>query len=323
MSTDERATTDTEKLPPLNALRYFQAVARLGSFAAAANELHVTHWAVGKQIRMLEDWFGVPLFERRARGVVPTDEGTTLLGDVNGAFARLSSSVGRLRRESIARRIKGVVRVNALASFALCWLIPRLAEFQARYPEVDVRLSTTSRRLRYVSDAFDIGVRSGPEEAAGVRTSILMPDLRLPACSPKLLVSHPVGTVNDLRNHMLLHSTSTRTAWSEWLREAGEPNMQGARHLHFDHVFLQLAAATEGLGVTLASLSLIEREIATGRLVCPFPGPVWRGPDYTLVTNADRADDEAVKAFRKWIFAAAKVSSAATVRWTRHERIRV
>lgn len=308
MSTRKRVAADIGTLPPLNALRYFEAVARLGSFAAAANELHVTHWAVGKQIRMLEDWFGVPLFERRARGVVPTDEGTTLLGDVNGAFARLGSSVGRLRRESITRRIKGVVRVNALASFALCWLIPRLADFQALYPDVDVRLSTTSRRLRYVSDAFDIGVRSGPEDAAGLKSSILMPDLRLPACSPKALVRCPLGTVADLRSHTWLHSTSTRTAWSEWLREAGEPAMQGARHLHFDHVFLQLAAATEGLGVTLASLPLIEREIAAGRLVCPLPGPVWRGPDYTMVVNADRADDEAVKAFRKWMVTAAKAS---------------
>lgn len=160
----------------MNALRYFEAVARLGSFAGAANELHVTHWAVGKQIRMLEDWFGVPLFERRARGVVPTDEGTTLLGDVNGAFAQLGNSVGLLRRESITRRIRGVVRVNALASFALCWLIPRLADFQALYPDVDVRLSTTSRRLRYVSDAFDVGVRSGPEDAG--RPQVIDPDAR-------------------------------------------------------------------------------------------------------------------------------------------------
>ncbi len=308
MSTRKRVAADTEKLPPLNALRYFEAVARLGSFAGAANELHVTHWAVGKQIRMLEDWFGVPLFERRARGVVPTDEGTTLLGDVNGAFAQLGNSVGLLRRESITRRIRGVVRVNALASFALCWLIPRLADFQALYPDVDVRLSTTSRRLRYVSDAFDVGVRSGPEDAAGLKSSILMPDLRLPACSPKALVSRPLRAVADLRNHTWLHSTSTHTAWSEWVREAGEPTMRGVRHLNFDHVFLQLAAATEGLGVTLASLPLIEHEIAAGRLVCPLHGPVWRGPDYTMVVNVDRADDEAVRAFRKWIVTAAKAS---------------
>ncbi|MDR5835714.1 LysR substrate-binding domain-containing protein [Caballeronia sp. LZ034LL] len=301
MSTRGRTSKDPDKLPPLNALRHFEAVARLGSFAAAAEDLHVTHWAVGKQIRLLEDWFGVPLFERRSRGVVPTDEGAALLNDVNGAFARLSSSVTRLRHESITRRITGVVRVNALASFALCWLIPRLADFQARYPDIDVRLSTTSRRLRYVGDAFDIGVRSGPEEASGLHSSTLMPDVRLPACSPSTLLSHPIHTVADLRHHTLLHSTSTRTAWSDWLRAAGAPGLQGARHLDFDHVFLQLGAASEGLGVTLASLPLIERDMAAGRLVCPLAGPVWRGPDYTLVVNAERADDDAVMAFKRWI----------------------
>lgn len=219
MDMNEHREKDADHLPPLNALRHFEAVARLGSFAAAATELHVTHWAVGKQIRLLEDWFGVPLFERRPRGVVPTDEGAALLGDVNGAFARLSSSVTRLRQESITRRITGLVRVNALASFALCWLIPRLSDFQARYPDIEVRLSTTSRRLRYVGDAFDVGVRSGPEHAAGLISASLMPDLRLPACSPALLQSQPIRGVADLRRHTLLHSSSTRTAWSDWMRK--------------------------------------------------------------------------------------------------------
>ena len=316
MDTDERTGKQAGNLPPLNALRHFEAVARLGSFAAAASDLHVTHWAVGKQIRMLEDWFGVPLFERRSRGVVPTDEGAALLNDVKGAFSRLSSSVTRLRHESITRRVTGVVRVNTLASFALCWLIPRLTDFRALYPDIDVRLSTTSRKLRYVGGAFDIGVRSGPEDAAGLTSTPLMPDLRLPACSPAVLQSHPIRTVADLRNHTLLHSMSTRTAWSDWLREAGAPGLQGAGHLDFDHVFLQLGAAAEGLGVTLASLPLIERDIATGRLVCPISEPAGRGPDYTLVVNTDRANDDAVIAFEKWILAAAARSSVVPARRT-------
>jgi LysR family transcriptional regulator, glycine cleavage system transcriptional activator len=321
MGTDRRAGKEPEKLPPLNALRHFEAVARLGSFAAAASALHVTHWAVGKQIRLLEDWFGVPLFERRPRGVVLTDEGAALLNDVKGAFARLGSSVARLRHESMTRRVTGIVRVNALASFALCWLIPRLADFQSRYPGIDVRLSTSSRRLRYVGDAFDVGVRSGHEDAAGLVSTTLMPDVRLPACSPAVLLSHPIRTVADLRNHTLLHSTSTRTAWSEWLREAGAPSLQGAGRLDFDHVYLQLGAAAEGLGVTLASLPLIEREIATGRLVCPISEPAWRGPDYTLVVNTDRADDGAVVAFKQWIMAAAQ-NQAGPVRGEPAQKVR-
>src|SRR6195952_4649136 len=150
---------ERDKLPPLNALRHLEAVRQHGSFAAAAADLHVTHWAVGKQIRLLEDWFGVPLFERRARGVSLTDEGAALLNDVNNAFERLAAGAARLRHDEFTRRVSGTVRVNVLASFALCWLLPRLNDFHARYPDIDVRVSTTSRKLRYIGEAFDIGVR--------------------------------------------------------------------------------------------------------------------------------------------------------------------
>jgi DNA-binding transcriptional LysR family regulator len=297
------------RLPPLNALRSFEAVARHGSFAAAAAELSVTHWAVGKQIRLLEDWFGLPLFERRPRGVQLTDEGAALLGDVGAAFDRLGATAARLRQEGLPRRVSGIVRVNALASLALCWLIPRLADFQARYPDIELRLSTASRKLRYVGEAYDIGLRSGLDDAAACWRS-LMPDWLLPACSPAVLQRQPIRGVDDLRQHTLLHSSSTRTAWSEWLRAAGQPQLQGARRLDFDHVYLQLGAAVEGLGVTLASLPLIQRELAAGRLRCPLSEPAWRGPDYTLLVNAERAGQEAVQVFVAWIEAEAAASMA-------------
>jgi LysR family glycine cleavage system transcriptional activator len=308
MASDPISTENRDRLPPLNALRNFEAVARRGSFAAAAADLHVTHWAVGKQIRLLEDWFGVPLFERQARGVVLTDNGAALLHDVAHAFDRLAAGVGRLGRlghHDAARRVSGIVRVNVLASFAMCWLLPRLADFQSRYPDIDVRVTTTSRKLRYVGDAFDVGVRSGTEEGAGMVSRPLMADLRLPACSPALLRRSPIHGVDDLRHHTLLHSATTRTAWSQWLRGAGAADLRAARHVEYDHTFLQLAAAAEGLGVALASLPLIERDIAAGRLVCPMAAPTWRAPDYTLVVNADRIDDGAVSAFAHWIAAMA------------------
>jgi LysR family glycine cleavage system transcriptional activator len=301
MDRDRDTAKDRDKLPPLNALRNFEAVARHGSFAGAATNLHVTHWAVGKQIRLLEDWFGLPLFERRPRGVVLTDEGAALLNDVTNAFERLGTAAARLRHHGFTRRVSGIVRVNVPVSFALCWLLPRLADFQAHYPDIDVRVSTTSRKLRYIGDAFDIGVRSGPEQGAGVVSRTLMADLRLPACSPALLRQHPIHAVSDLRHHTLLHSASTRTAWSHWLQEAGATDLRANRHVEFDHVHLQLAAAVEGLGVTLASLPLIGRDIAAGRLVCPIAAPTWRAADYALVINADRVGDDAVMAFEQWI----------------------
>jgi len=304
-------------LPPLNALRNFEAVARHGSFAAAAADLHVTHWAVGKQIRLLEDWFGVPLFERRARGVLLTDEGAALLNDVSTAFERLASAGGRLRQDPLVRRVSGVVRLNVLPSFALGWLLPRLSAFQSRFPEIDVRISTTSRKLRYIADAFDLGVRSGHEQGPGLLSRTLMPDMRLPACSPALLRQHPIHKVTDLRHHTLLHSATTRTAWPSWFRLADVANIRDwgpSNQVEMEHTYLQLAAAVEGLGVAMASLPLIERDIATGRLVCPIAGPAWRADDYALVTNADRAADDAVMAFAQWITSEAQgVRTAADI----------
>lgn len=299
------ARLERARLPPLNALRSFEAVALHGSFAAAAAGLNVTHWAVGKQIRLLEDWFGKPLFERRARGVRLTDEGAALLGDVSDAFDRLATGTARLRDAGSARRISGTVRVNALVSFALSWLLPRLPDFCLQFPDIDVQVSTTSRRLRYLGDAFDIGVRSGPEQGPGLVSRMFMADVRLPACAPALLRQHPIHSVADLRHHTLLHSASTKGAWTHWLRTAGAPGLRPARQMEFEHVFLQQAAAVEGLGVALASLPLILRDLAAGRLVCPLPATTWRAPDYAMVLSAERDSDPAVSAFRNWMLQAA------------------
>jgi LysR family transcriptional regulator, glycine cleavage system transcriptional activator len=293
-------------LPPLNAVRAFEAAARRGSFVEAAADLNVTHWAIGKQVRLLEDWLGVPLFDRRSRGVALTDEGTELLADVSAAFFRLSEATGKLRRPEVARRVSGVVRVNVQSSFALRWLFPRLKKFQEQFPNIDVRVSTTSRKLRYIGSAFDIGVRSAPERAAGLRSEPLMTDRRRPACSPELLRKRPVETVHDLRHHTILHSATTRSSWSHWLSMAGAADLKSFRQLELEHVYLQLQAAVEGLGVALASMPLIEGDIAAGRLVCPIAAPEWTAGSYELVMNEDRAENPAVRAFRDWIVGAAK-----------------
>lgn len=294
-----------DKLPPLNALRNFEAVARLGSFAAAAAELHVTHWAVGKQIKLLENWFATALFERRSRGVALTEEGAALLNDVSNTFERLATAATRLRRDPSLQRIAGTVRVNVPISFALHWLLPRLAEFHSQYPDIVVRISTSSRKVRYIRDAFDIGVRIGQEEGTGAMSRILMPDVQLPACSPEILRQNPIRNAADLRHHTLLHSASTRTAWTTWLRAAGVQALRALRNVEFEHAYLQLTAAIEGMGVALASLPLIEREIAAGRLICPLAEPVWNAPAYVLIVKADRAGDEAVATFEKWLKAKA------------------
>jgi DNA-binding transcriptional LysR family regulator len=296
-------------LPPLNAIRAFEAAARRVSFVEAARDLGVTHWAIGKQIKLLEDWFGTPLFERRARGVALTDEGAELLGDASAAFAILSGASRKLRRPHAARRISGLVRINVPTSFALRWLIPHMSQFQGRFPNVEVRISTTSRKLRYIGSAFDLGVRLGAAPPAGLKSEILMPDRRLPACNPEILRKRPVKSADDLNRHTLLHSATTRSDWSEWFAIAGSPTLPTVRHVEFEHVHLQLQAAVDGLGIALASLPLIASDIAAGRLICPISEPHWRTENYLLVSE-DRDENAAVKAFRAWITATALSSSA-------------
>src|ERR1700722_7430601 len=183
---EKKSLQDKGSLPPLNAIRSFEAAARRGSFAQAAADLNVTHWAIGKQIRLLEDWLGMPLFERRPRQIVLTDEGAEFLAEVTAAFSRLSAATAKLIRHRTTRRVSGLVRINVPTSFALRWLIPRLPDFQTAFPNIEVRISTTSRKLRYVGSAFDLGIRLGAVQPAGLKSEILMWDRRLPACNPEI-----------------------------------------------------------------------------------------------------------------------------------------
>lgn len=292
-----------DALPPLNAIRAFAAAARLGSFAKAAIELHVTHWAVGKQIRLLEDWMGFPLFRRRPRQVVLTDEGAELAGEVSSALSRLSNAVNKLRNSETIERASGTVRISVPTSFALRWLIPRLSQFQQYFPNITVRIMTTSRKLRYIASATDLGIRLSPDPA--LRCVRLMTDRRLPACSPELLRVRPIASVDDLREHTLLHSATTSSAWPEWLTLAGAPQLRPLHHMQFEHVHLQLQAAVNGLGIALASLPLIQDDLAAGRLTCPILKPEWSAQDYLLVSE-HRQEDAAVKAFRSWIMKSAR-----------------
>jgi DNA-binding transcriptional LysR family regulator len=288
-------------MPPLNALRAFEAVARAGTLLAAAHDLNVTHWAVGKQVRALEEWLGVPLFERHARAMRLTAEGGTLLGRVQSAFQALTEGTAEVRKRPATRRVKGLVRVNCLSSFALKWLLPRLHAFEALHPQVIIELTTTSRRLRYIGTDVDVGVRSGFEKVPRTRTVSLLADRRLLVCSPRILRARPVLRIEDLKRHTILHSRSTLNAWPSWLAAHGATRSVASREMYFEHTYLQIQAAIEGLGFALGSLPLIESELASGHLVSPLNLPAWEGPDYTLIVAQDRESDAAVSAFVTWL----------------------
>jgi LysR family transcriptional regulator, glycine cleavage system transcriptional activator len=241
---------------------------------------------------------GMPLFWRRSRGIDLTEEGAELAKDVASVFSNLSTATKKLRHAEGTHRLSGIVRINVPTSFALRWLIPRLSEFRHQFPNITVRISTTSRKFRYIGSAFDLGIRLMPDPR--LRSEKLMTDRRLPACSPELLRAKPIASVDDLRRHTLLHSATTSSAWSEWLILAGAPQLRPLHHMEFEHVHLQLEAAVSGLGIALASLPLIEKDIESGRLVCPIREPEWCAQDYVLVSE-HREEDASVKAFRSWI----------------------
>jgi LysR family glycine cleavage system transcriptional activator len=170
-----------------------------------------------------------------------------------------------------------------------------------------VRISVTSRRLRYVGSAADLGVRLNWQPTHGYRSQVLMKDWQLPACSPDLLRHRPVTSVDDLRRHTLLHSATVRSAWPQWLAAAGPADLSPQRHLEFEHVHLQLQAAVDGLGVAIASKPLIEKDVAAGRLVCPITKPEVDGGNYVLVSE-DRPETAATRALREWMVAACEAS---------------
>jgi LysR family glycine cleavage system transcriptional activator len=257
--------------PPLNAVRAFEAAARLGSFKEAAIELGVTHGAVSQQVRLLEDRLGPPaLFWRSTRRVTLTPAGTALLEEIGPALAAIASAAQRHRGRRGAVPA-AVLRVNALATFSMRWLLPRLSRFRDERPDIEVRLTTSNVPLDALADTFDVVIRGGPDSFEGFTSRLLLSERRLPVCSPALADRLPLQTIADLAHHTLLNVTSMPRLWQDWLKHAGEPRLSPAATLTFDHFFLTIQAAIDGLGVAMGPTALIGDDVAGGRLVTPFP----------------------------------------------------
>lgn len=259
------------RLPPLNAVRAFEAAARHGSFKEAATELGVTHGAVSQQVHLLEEWLGAPaLFRRSTRRVVLTPAGAALLAEFGPALDRIAAAVQQHRARRDAPSAV-VLRVNALATFSLRWLLPRMPLFRAEHPDIEVRLSTSNDPLDALAEPFDVVIRGGPDAFHGFAARFVLSEHRLPVCSPSLLAKLPLAEVADLAGHTLLHVTSMPRLWREWLAEAGHAALEPAASLTFDHFYLTLQAALDGLGVAMGPTALVADDLAAGRLVTPFP----------------------------------------------------
>ncbi|GJG98430.1 transcriptional regulator GcvA [Cupriavidus pauculus] len=285
-------------LPPLNALRAFEAAGRLGSFKEAAAELHVTHGAVSQHVRLLEDWLGTPMFERHNRRVTLTPAARAYLAEIGPLFEQLSQATARY---GMPQAVSRTLSVNAPATFTLRWLVPRLATFRAEHPDIEVRVETSNGPLEGLREDHDIVIRGGPDTFYGYAMHPFLTEERLPVCSPALLQRLPLRTPDDLRDHTLLHTSSLPRLWPDWLARASIPALRPAATLTFDHFYLSLQAAIDGIGVAMGPTALVSHDLAAGRLVTPFDSPRLPSRSYCSYVPDEKADDALVGLFRSWL----------------------
>ncbi|MEQ5843973.1 transcriptional regulator GcvA [Paraburkholderia acidicola] len=286
-------------LPPFAALRAFEAAARCDSFTAAADELHVTHGAISRQVAAFEAWVGVQVFHRRGKRVRLTDDGRRYLASVQAAFDSIAVATDQLRDTGVVH----VLRVNALPTFAMKWLLPRLSQFQRMAPNVELRLSTSDVPVEMI-DGFDVAVRRGPAHWPNCASGHFLEEHEIPVCSPALLQRAPIAVADDLARHVLLYSDTRPDAWRNWLTAAGV-KAKCRKRQSFDHFYLALQAAVDGLGVALGPLPMLADELASGRLVVPLPGPRLDARGYWWVARHEVADAPLVVQFCRWLEAQA------------------
>jgi len=293
------------RLPPLNALRAFEATARHMSVSRAAAELHVTPAAVSHQIRGLEEHLGVPLFRRLNRGLALTEDGALLAPGLRDGFDRLAAAMQLLNE----RRSGGALVVSVAPSFAAKWLVPRLERFTRAHPDIDVRISATMELADLRRDAVDAAIRFGWGSYPGLEVHKLTADTSTPMCSPALLTGdHPLREPGDLRHHVLIHDDSmafdpTAPDWRMWLKAAGVDGIDVARGQHYSSGDHAIQAAVTGAGVVLGRQSLAGDDLAAGRLVMPFELCLPVKPAYYLLLPPAMQRPDRVAAFRDWVLA--------------------
>ena len=290
-------------LPPLTALRAFEAAARHMSFSKAADELNVTPAAVSHQIHALEQDLGVFLFHRMNRAIELTASGQVLLPGLTEAFTGIQSAVRRLR----AHNDTGTLTVTASPSIAAKWLVLRLHRFQERHPEIDVRISATDEVVDLTRGDFDIAIRYGCGKYPGLEVELLFTNQVFPACSPQLLsAGSPLRTPEDLPRHTLIHDQAIERdplvpTWAMWLKAAGVKNPPAGVGLTFNSMSLALDAAIAGQGVVLAYSNIAAADLAAGRLIRLFSLALPDQFAYYVVTAPGALERPKVRAFRDWL----------------------
>jgi LysR family transcriptional regulator, glycine cleavage system transcriptional activator len=291
----------SRSLPPLNALRAFEAAARHLSFTTAASELNVTQAAVSHQIKALEERLGLKLFRRVGRNLLLSDAAQAYLPEIAAAFDRIAGATRRLHQYDAA----GVLSATVLPSFAAKWLLPRLGRFRAAHPEIDLRISSSVETVDLMREDFDIALRAGSGDYPGMRADAILSESFFPVCSPALLAGPlPLRAADDLRHHTLLHD-EPRDLWQLWFKMVGIADIDATRGPGFSDSGMLIWAAIEGQGVAIAKGTLAADDLRAGRLVRPFGQSMPADFSYWLVCPEASADRPKIVAFREWLLAEA------------------
>lgn len=292
------------RLPPLNALRAFDAASRHLSFQKAAEELHVTPSALSFQIRQLEEFLQIELFQRLNRRVVLTDTGARFAPFVQDGFERLHGAMNQLRPATP----DNVLNVSTGPAFAAKWLSPRLHRFIDQHPDLELRIAANLALSDLRSEAVDVAIRFGGGSYPGLRVETLADDAATPLISPNLLKDRFGGTMtlDDLASLTLLHDDSASflpnaVTWATWLMQAGAHGIDAGRGTRFSHADHALEAAVDGGGIVLGRLTLAARDIRAGRLVAPFDLVMPSNASFHFCCLPEMAEAPKVVAFRGFV----------------------
>lgn len=285
-------------LPPLRALTAFEAAARLGSFRAAAGELGITRSAVSHQVKLLEDRLGLSLFRRDARRAELTTSGQSYFPMIKDAFDQIEAHTKAIKPSVLDNELT----IQVYVTVALKWLIPRLHDFERRFPDTKVRLSTSYFDWDFDERNVDVGVVLARNKSPGHYYAPLFQSMLVPVCSPKLLQGDvPLKTPDDLRKHKLIDVYTAEEDWQLWLEAAGVTNIKSANRLSVDSYILAQEAAIEGRGVAMTIGPFASEEIKLGRLVQPFPLRVPHKHQWYFACNAEHRKKPKVKRFEDWL----------------------
>jgi len=287
----------SRRLPPLNALKSFEAAARHESFTRAAEELCVTQGAVSHQVKALEAELGLKLFNREPQCLVITEAGREYLNVVRDALDRIAAGTDRM----LQRQSAGVLTVSTSPNFASKWLVHRLGRFAEDHPTIDLRVSAALNHVDFAREDVDVAVRHGEGAADGLDCNRLYTEELFPVCSPDLLRGpHPLKTPADMVHHPMLH-LDHRDDWTRWLDLADVTRTDVSRGLVLNQASMIIDAAVDGQGVALSRTGLVARDLIAGRLVRPFKLALPVSYAYWIVCPKATANLPKIVTFRDWL----------------------